>query len=157
MASDEADGRDTVKGNVKYSRRKRLLRMKCSIEISSDAALPVVLCLPFGGADARNQFASHEPIHGCLCGTFGDANGFRHLSITHLNGSRATLLFPRKPQVHQETDGPAIMSDQIAHQDVDDVVIHRDHSYTNYYYSSPWLIATAGPCKLGCVSRGGTT
>ena len=53
MASDEADGRDTVKGNVKYSRRKRLLRMKCSIEISSDAALPVVLCFPFGGADAR--------------------------------------------------------------------------------------------------------
>src|SRR5205814_8299631 len=47
------------------------------------------------------------------------------------------------------------MSDQIAHQDGDDVVIHRDHSYTDYYYSSPWLIATAGPCKLECGWKGG--
>jgi len=63
----------------------------------------------------RKQFASHQPTHSRLRGTFGDPNGFRQLAIAHLNRFVALLLFFRKPQVDKEADGPAIMSDQVAH------------------------------------------
>jgi len=34
------------------------------------------------------------------------------------------------------------MADEIAHEHVDNVIVHRGHRYTNHLYSNPWLIAT---------------
>jgi hypothetical protein len=40
------------------------------------------------------------------------------------------------------------MPDKVTHQYINDVIVHRDHSYTNHSYSKDWLIATSRRCKL---------
>jgi hypothetical protein len=42
------------------------------------------------------------------------------------------LLLRRKPQVNQEADRPAVMPDQIAHQDIDNVIVKRKHHCTGH-------------------------
>jgi hypothetical protein len=37
------------------------------------------------------------------------------------------------------------VTDQVPHQDIDDVVIEREHRYTDHHYSKDWTIAPASP------------
>jgi hypothetical protein len=58
-----------------------------------------------------------------LCGTLGDTDGFPELSIAYLNCPVATLLLLHQPKVDKEAGGSAIMCDQVAHQDVNNIII----------------------------------
>jgi hypothetical protein len=40
------------------------------------------------------------------------------------------------------------MPNQVAHQHINNVIVQRDHSYTNNSYSNCWLIATPRRPKL---------
>jgi hypothetical protein len=44
------------------------------------------------------------------------------------------------------------VADQVAHQDVDYVIVERKHGYSNYYYSIDWLIAAGGGSTVFCAA-----
>jgi hypothetical protein len=54
------------------------------------------------------------------------------LLIANANGFALALLLCGKPQVHQKAHWPAIVSDQVAHQDVNNIFIQYQHLYTDY-------------------------
>jgi hypothetical protein len=98
-----------------------------------------------GRGEARfadgNEFSPGEPTRGCLGRAFGYPNRLRELLIADGDCFSLALLLCGEPQVHEKTHRPAIVSDQVAHQDVDYVIIHGEHRYTNGQYSTDYLIA----------------
>jgi hypothetical protein len=66
------------------------------------------------------------------------------LLIADGNGFAPALLLCRKPQVHQKAHRPAIMPGEVAHENVNDIFIQRQHRYTDHHYSIDYLIASPG-------------
>jgi len=100
------------------------------------------------------QLTSHEPTDSHLRRALGDAYRFCDFSIAHLNWLGTTLLFLRKPQVHKEAHGPTIVCYQVAHQDVNQVIIERDHAVPAISIAStdrlqPWIAQVTLDFQLG--------
>jgi hypothetical protein len=89
-----------------------------------------------------DEFSPGKPTRGCLGGAFGYSNRLRELLIADGDCFPQALLLRGQPQVDEKTHRPAIVSDQVAHQDVDYVIIHGEHRYTNGQYSIDYLIAS---------------
>ncbi len=85
-------------------------------------------------------------------GTFGDADGFGDFAVADLDHSVAALRFGGQPEIDEEGDGAAVVADQVAHQDVDYVIVEGEHRYSNYYYSIDWLIAAGGGRAVFCAA-----
>jgi len=86
------------------------------------------------------EFAAGKPTYGGLCGTARNTRCFRQILITDLNRQIAARLLSRQPKVNQKTSRLAIVAHEIAHQDLGDVVVEREHC-SNDQYSNHWLIA----------------
>jgi hypothetical protein len=110
-----------------------------------------------GGGESRfannDEFSSGKPAGGGLGGTFGYPNRLRQLLIADGDCFSLTLLFCGKPQIHEKTHRPAIVSDQVAHQDVDYVIVHGEHRYTNRQYSIDYLIAPLDDAGYGANEK----
>jgi hypothetical protein len=48
----------------------------------------------------------------------------------------AAGLFRREPKVNEEAGGRAIMSYEIAHQDIHNIIVEAQHRCINYQYSN---------------------
>lgn len=101
------------------------------------------------------KFPSDEPAHCRLHGTFRSSNRFRESLIADLNRCVSTPLFVCQPKIHEETDGSPVMADEVAHEHVDNVIVHGGHRYTNHLYSNPWLIATFAAASYALARPGG--
>jgi hypothetical protein len=99
-----------------------------------------------GGGETRfadgDELSSGKPAGGGLGGAFRYPNRLRQLLITDGDCIPLALLLRGKPEVHEKTHRPAVMSDQVAHQNVNYVIIHGEHGYTNGQYSIDYLIAS---------------
>ncbi len=87
------------------------------------------------------QFPSDQPTHRSLRGTLRQSNRLGQFLITHLNGSLPACLFGGEPNIDKEAGGSPIVTDQVTHQHVYNVIIEIQHGYTNHQYSNEWLIA----------------
>ena len=76
------------------------------------------------------QFPSDQPTHRSLHRTLRQSNRLGQFLITHLNGSLPAFLFSGEPYIDEEARGFPIMSDQVPHQYVYDVIIQVQHGYT---------------------------
>ena len=69
-----------------------------------------------------------QPGNCTLSGAFRDPYGFSEIAVAYTDGFSLPLLFPSKPQVDEVAHGSAVMSNQIAHQAVENVFIQLDHA-----------------------------
>src|ERR1700679_3284915 len=76
------------------------------------------------------QAAANQPANCRLRRTLGDSDALREFLITDLNCFFPALLLGRKPQIDQETDRPAIVADQVAHEGISEIRIQSRHDYT---------------------------
>ncbi|WP_433984876.1 hypothetical protein RBB78_11425 [Tunturiibacter empetritectus] len=97
--------------------------------------------------------ALDQPANCALCRTFADADVFRQLSIPDLYLGASLFRFGSEPEVDKEAGWAAIVSGEVAHEDVDEVWIDLDHSYTSQYYSFTEAIALALSVALVCRAR----
>ena len=70
------------------------------------------------------KFPPDEPAHRGLRGTFRYANRFRESLIADLDSCVSRFLCVCQPKIHEETDGSAVMPDEIAHEHIDNVFVH---------------------------------
>ncbi len=140
------------------SSRRRLL---VAARLGSSSGLPpgtqygVSMCCSGVFLADGQKFPSDEPAYCRLHGTFRNSNRFREPLITDLDHGVSRLLCPRQPKIHEETDGSAVMPDEVAHEHVDNVIVDRGHRCTNYLYSNPWLIATLAGARYAQPRLGG--
>ena len=83
----------------------------------------------------RNQLPSNEPVHRSLRGALRHANRFRQFQIAHLDRPASSSLFGLEPEIQKKAGRSPVMTDQVAHQDVNHVIIKREHRYTDNQYS----------------------
>ena len=103
------------------------------------------------------KFPPDEPAHRGLHGTFRHSNRFRECLIADLDRCVSRFLCVCQPKIHEETDGSAVVPDEIAHEHIDNVFVHWGHRCTNHLYSNPWLIATLAGARYALPRLGGQT
>jgi hypothetical protein len=91
----------------------------------------VLGCGGDGGLADREEFAADEPGYGGLRGALRDADGFGEVLIADADRRGAALLFACEPEIDEETGGAAIVTYEVAHEDVGDIGIEFEHGYTD--------------------------
>jgi hypothetical protein len=84
-----------------------------------------------GGFGGGEELAADEPAYRRLRGAFRDADRFGELLIADADGGVAALLLAGKPDVDEEAGGAAVVADEVAQENVSDVGIELEHSYTD--------------------------
>ena len=80
---------------------------------------------------AVTELAADQPAYGRLRGTLGDADGFGEILITDGDGRVAALLLAGKPEVDEKARRAAIVSDEVAQENVGDIRVEFQHGYTD--------------------------
>lgn len=103
------------------------------------------------------EFSPDEPAHCRLHGTFRASNRFGECLIADLDGRVGAPLLVCQPKIDEETDGSAVMADKVAHEHLENVIVHGGHRYTNDLYSNAWMIATVAAASYALPRLGGPT
>lgn len=77
----------------------------------------------------RKQFSSNQPPYGALHRTLRNSHALRHFLITGLHLGISTLLFGSKPEINKKTNRSSVVTDEVADEYVDYVIVERKHRY----------------------------
>jgi len=76
----------------------------------------------------RTQLPSNQPVHRDLRRALRYANRFRQFQIAHLHRPISSSLFGIEPEIQEKAGRSPVMTNQVAHQNVDHVIVKREHA-----------------------------
>jgi len=78
------------------------------------------------------ELSADQPAHGGLHGTLGDTDVFGDFLIADLDDAVLVLLLGSEPEIDEEGHRAVVVADQVAEENVHDVIVEGEHASSHY-------------------------